>query len=120
MSDIVLDRLQRALRGVVAGGERSRVVTETLEGAVDAARASGGVLLTLVDGQPPVVGRPAPDAAAATEAGKAAMLSGRLPRRRFGGDPLLAVAQPVRSGSRIVGAIAVAGPGRTLDPSPLP
>ena len=120
MSDIVLERLQRALRGVVAGGERSRVITETLEGAVDAARASGGVLLALVDGQPTVVGRTGTDGAAATEAARAAMLSGRLTRRRFGGDPLLAVAQPVRSGSRIVGALAVAGPGRTLDPAPLP
>ena len=120
MSDIVLERLQRALRGVVAGGERARVVTETLEGVVDAARASGGVLLALVDGQAAIVGRTGTDAAIATEAAKAALLNGRLTRRRSGGDPLMAVAQPVRSGNRIVGALAVAGPGRTLDATALP
>src|SRR5438876_5515369 len=120
MSDIVLERLQRALRGVVAGGERARVVTETLEGVGDAARASGGVLLALVDGQAAIVGRTGTDAAIATEAARGALLNGRLTRRRSGGDPLMAVAQPVRSGNRIVGALAVAGPGRTLDASPLP
>ena len=120
MSDIVLERLQRALRGVVAGGERARVVTETLEGVVDAARASGGVLIAMVDGQAAVVGRTGTDAGVATEAAKAALLNGRLTRRRSSGEPLMAVAQPVRSGNRIVGALAVAGPGRTLDATALP
>src|SRR5687768_15706960 len=80
MSDIVLDRVQRALRGVVAGGERARVVAETLAGVVDAARASGGVLLAMIDGQPAVIGRNGADAEAAAEAGRAALLSGRLTR----------------------------------------
>jgi signal transduction histidine kinase len=120
MSDVVLERVQRALRGVVAGGERSRVVAETLAGVIDASRASGGVILALVDGQPTVVGRSGADAEAAAEAGRAALLSGRLTRRRFGGDPLLAVGQPVRAGARVVGALAVAGPSRTLDPTSLP
>jgi signal transduction histidine kinase len=120
VSDIVLDRVQRALRGVVAGGERNRVIHETLEGVVDAARAAGGVLVALVDGQPSLAGRTGSDIDAATDAAKAALLSGRLTRRRYGGDPLLAVGQPVRAGNRIVGAIAVVGAGRTLDPTPLP
>src|SRR5829696_6390832 len=105
MTDIVLERLQRALRGVVAGGERARVVTETLEGVVDAARASGGVLIALVDGHPSVVGRTGTDVAVATEAATAAVLNGRMTRRRTGGNTLLAVAQPVRSGNRVVGAL---------------
>jgi signal transduction histidine kinase len=96
------------------------VVTETIEGVVDAARASGGVLLALVDGQAAVVGRTGTDAAVATETAKAALLNGRLTRRRSAGESLLAVAQPVRSGNRVVGALGVAGPGRTLDATALP
>src|SRR5262249_60267097 len=58
--------------------------------------------------------------AAAPEAAKAALLNGRLIRRRLEGDPFLAVAQPVRAGNRVVGSIAVAGPGRSLDATSLP
>src|SRR5438105_2497726 len=119
---MILDRLQRALRALAAGGDAAHLLEETLEGAVAAANGDGGVLVATVDGRPKMLAASGAGSGArvAMEAAEAALENGRLTRRRYRNDASLAAAQPVRVDGRVVAALAVAGPASVLDVAPLP
>src|SRR3954463_4212984 len=119
---VVMERLQRALRAVAAGGDPARMLEEALAGAVLACGAAGGVVVATVGGRPKMLAANGPYAGAgiAMETAEAALANGRLTRRRFRNDSLLAAAQPVRSEGRVVAALAVAGPPADVDTTCLP
>src|SRR5436305_6520739 len=119
---VVMERLQRALRAVAAGGDPSRMLEETLAGAVVACGAAGGVVVATVGGRPKMLTANGPYAGAgvAMETAEAALANGRLTRRRFRTDSLLAVGQPVRVNGRVAAAIALAGAPADNDTTALP
>src|SRR3954467_1728066 len=82
---VVMERLQRALRTVAAGGDPARMLEEALAGAVVACGAAGGVVVATVGGRPKMLAANGPYAGAgiAMETAEAALANGRLTRRRF-------------------------------------
>src|SRR4051812_17626841 len=119
---MILDRLQRALRAVAAGGDPARMLEEALTGAVASAGADGGVPVATVGGTPKMLAACGAGSGAgiAMEAAEAALANGRLTRRRFRNESSLAAAQPVRVHGRVVAALAVAGSADVLDVAALP
>jgi signal transduction histidine kinase len=113
------EQLQRILRGLTGGTDPGRLLHQTLAAAVQAARGNLGLLLGLVDG----VGTPLASTGTVppllTEVADAAIASGRLARRSSRDGRRTAVAECLRVGNRVVGALAVAGSPATLDPHQL-
>ena len=115
-----MDHLQPVLRGLAAGADPAQLLRDILTGAMVATKASeGGVLRLVGRSAAPIVtsGELSPYAA---DAGQAAMDSGRLVRRRDPGTNLTVAAEPLRSGSRIHGALVISGTMQRLDPAALP
>jgi signal transduction histidine kinase len=113
------EQLQRVVRGVVAGSEPARLLNEALRGAVAASGGRQGLLLGLVDGVATPLASTGPVARVVVDAAEAAVATGRLARRGSAGGGS-AIAEPLRVGSRVVGALAVGGDARSLDPTALP
>src|SRR4051812_1668400 len=113
------EHLQRVLRGVIAGADAARVLHEALNGAVIAARGRQGLLVGLVDGGTAPLASTGPAPRVVVDAAEAAIATGRL-ARRSSRDSGSAIAEPLRVGSRVVGALAVGGDAKNLDAAQLP
>jgi signal transduction histidine kinase len=93
-----------------------RLLSDTLAGAVVGSGGRQGLLLGVADGEVVPLASSGAIPAAVREAAEAAIDSGRLSRRRDTASGLQVVAEPVRIGPRIVGALAVGG-DLSVDPS---
>jgi hypothetical protein len=112
------EQLHRILRGLVGGVDPGRLLHQALAAAVQAAHGNLGVLLGLVEGVPTPLAATGTVTPLLTEVAGTAMASGRLARRSSGSRT--AVAECLRVGDRVVGALAVSGRPSELDPRPLP
>jgi signal transduction histidine kinase len=112
------EQLHRILRGLVGGVDPGRLLDQALAAAVQAVHGNLGVLMGLVDGVPTPLAATGTVTPLLTDVAGTAMTSGRLARRS--GGSRTAVAECLRVGERVVGAIAISGRPSELDPSPLP
>lgn len=103
------EHLGGVLRGLAAGVEPGRLLVEALNGAVVAAHARQGMVMGLVDGAPIAVASTGTMPSVVRQAAEDAISSGRTARRLHAETGSGALAEPVRAGARIVGAIAVGG-----------
>jgi signal transduction histidine kinase len=111
------EQLQRILRGLVGGTDPGRLLHETLRAAVQASHARVGLLTGTVDGVSTPLASTGAVPPLLTDVADAAIASGRLERRSD--STRSAVAECLRVGSRVVGALAVAGSPTAIDPRPL-
>jgi signal transduction histidine kinase len=114
------ENLNRVLRGLVAGTDPARLLDDALKGAVEAAHGRQGLLVGLVDGVSTPLASTGAVPRVVLDATDAAMASGRLARRNERNGKQGAVAECLRVGDRIVGALAVGGVAAELDPVQLP
>lgn len=103
------EHLGGVLRGLAAGVEPGRLLLEALNGAVVAAHARQGMVMGLVDGAPIAVASTGTMPSVVRQAAEDAISTGRTARRLHAETGSGALAEPVRAGARIVGAIAVGG-----------
>ena len=114
------EHLQRVLRGLVAGNDPVRLLEEALRGAVQAAHGRQGLLVGLVDGVSTPLASTGAVPRVVVDAADAAISSGRLARRTGRDRKQGAVAECLRVGDRVVGALSVGGEAGRLDPVHLP
>lgn len=103
------DHLGGVLRGLAGGVEPGRLLVEALNGAIAVAQGRQGMVMGLVDGAPVAVTATGTMPSVVRQAAEDAISTGRTSRRRQPETGAGAVAEPVRAGARIVGAIAVGG-----------
>ena len=112
--------LAQVLRGLSVGADPIRLLHDALGGAIAASNGRHGIIVGLVDGAPSVVAATGTTPKVVMDTAEACLAEGRLARRR---DPAIgsgAIAEPIRLGHRIVGAIAIGGDPLSLDAAPLP
>ena len=114
------EHLQGVLRGLVAGTDPVRLLEQALKGAVQAAHGRQGLLVGLVDGVSTPVASTGPVPRVVVDAADAAISSGRLARRTERETKRGALAECLRVGDRVVGALSIGGDPATLDPVQLP
>ena len=114
------EQLGGVLRGLAAGVEPGRLLLEALNGAVASAHGRQGMVMGLVDGAPVAVTATGTMPTVVRQAAEDAISTGRTARRRHAETGGGAVAEPVRAGARIVGAIAVGGDAEMLTTVGLP
>src|SRR5205807_6793416 len=114
------EHLQRVLRGLVAGTDPVRLLEDALRSAVQAAHGRQGLLVGLVDGVSTPLASTGAVPRVVVDAADAAIASGRLARRTERDAKRGAVAECLRVGDRVVGALAVGGDAGRLDPGHLP
>lgn len=107
--DPVFERLQAVLRGLAFGADPTRLLHEALAGAVAATKAREGVLFRLANGAIQSVASTGTAGQYLAEAGRDAISSERMVRRRDPASNMVAAAEPIRSGSKVLGAIVVGG-----------
>jgi signal transduction histidine kinase len=120
MQEGVVQYLAQVLRGLTVGADPVRLLGDALGGAVSASRGRHGLVLGIVDGTPTVVAQTGTTPRVVIDAAEQCIAEGRMARRRDPAACAGAIAEPVRIGHRIVGAIAVGGDPVTLDSAPLP
>lgn len=111
-----LERLQQVLRGLSAGADPVRLLGDVLAGAVASVGGRNGLLVGLADGAVVPLTSTGAVPATVTETAEAAIENNRLVRKRDANSGMQVVAEPIRIGTRIVGAIAVGGDFTGLDP----
>ena len=111
--------LAQVLRGLTVGADPMRLLQDAVTGAIAAAAGRHGVVVGLVDGAPSVLSASGTTPKVLMETAQACMAEGRLARRRDAAIGTGAIAEPIRIGHRIVGAIAVGGDPLRLDSRPL-
>lgn len=112
--------LAQVLRGLSVGADPIRLLHDALGGAIAASNGRHGIIVGLVDGAPSIVAATGTTPKVVMDTAEACLAEGRLARRR---DPAIgsgAIAEPIRLGHRIVGAIAIGGDPLSLDAAPLP
>ena len=112
--------LAQVLRGLSVGADPIRLLHDALGGAIAASNGRHGIIVGLVDGAPSIVAATGTTPKVVMDTAEACLAEGRLARRR---DPAIgsgAIAEPIRLGHRIVGAIAIGGDPLGLDAAPLP
>ena len=114
-----LERLQHVLRGLSAGADPMRLLNDILNGAVVALGGRSGMLVGVSDGAVVPLSSTGATPATVQETAQAAIDTNRLVRRRDPGSGIQVVAEPVRIGQRVVGALAVGGDLAGLDPMTL-
>ncbi len=114
------EHLQRVLRGLVAGSDPIRLLDEALRGAVQASHGRQGLLVGLVDGVSTPLASTGAVPRVVVDAAEGAIASDRLARRTERDGKRGAVAECLRVGDRVVGALAVGGDATNLDPVHLP
>lgn len=114
------DPLSAVLRGLAAGVEPGRLLVEALNGAIAIARGRQGMVMGVLDGSPVAVTATGTMPSVVRQAAEDAIATGRTARRRQPETGAGAVAEPVRTGARIVGAIAVGGDPAQLVAAGLP
>jgi signal transduction histidine kinase len=115
-----LDRLHLVLRGLGAGADPARLLSDVLTGALSATGAREGLVLRAGVDRNAVVATTGEVSAFLRETADAALISDRLQRRHHADSGVVAVAEPLRAGSRVVGALAVAGNAKRVDAAHLP
>lgn len=118
--DRSLDLLHSVLDGLSAGSDPGRLLHDGLAGAVAAAGATQGAVLRVSGEEPAVLANVGPVSAGAKAAARSAAETGRSVRRRDPESGLTAAAEPLRAGSRLVGAVVVIGQLDRLDTTALP
>jgi len=106
--DIAHERLQATLRGLAFGAEPTRLLHDALAAAVAATKAREGAVFRLADDVIQSVASTGGGAYMA-EAARDAVKSERTVRRRDDASGMIAAAEPIRAGSRVLGAVVVAG-----------
>src|SRR5438270_10300026 len=114
------EHLQRVLRGLVAGHDPIRLLEEALRGAVQAAHGRRGLLVGLVDGVSTPLASTGAVPRVVVDAADAAIGKGHLARKTERDGKRGAVAECLRVGDRVVGALSVGGEAARLDPVHLP
>jgi signal transduction histidine kinase len=117
--DHPLDRLQATLRGLAQGVDPARLLSEALAGAAGAAKAREGIVVRVGNAALSVVSSTGSPGQYLADAARDAVTTERQVRRRDPSSSLLAAAEPIRAGGRVVGAIAVGGPIHAVDPGSL-
>ena len=120
MAERSLDLLQSLLRGLAAGAEPTQVLREGLSGAMAATSASQGAVLRLQGGRCTTVVTAGRVAEPALATARAAITAGRMVRRRDAETGVTSAAEPLRAGSRVLGAVVVGGSLDELDAGRLP
>jgi signal transduction histidine kinase len=110
-----LDRLQATLRGLAFGADPTRLLHETLAGAVAATKGRDGMLVRLANGHLQTVSSAGGSGQYLSDAARDAVTSERPVRRRDQATGMVAAAEPIRAGSKVLGAIAVGGAMSTVD-----
>ncbi|MDQ1404214.1 MAG: two-component system, OmpR family, phosphate regulon sensor histidine kinase PhoR [Actinomycetota bacterium] len=108
------------MRGLSSGVDPARLLHDTLRSAVEATKARQGLLVGVVDGRVSPLASTGATPAVVLDAAEAAVSSGRLVRRSERDGSVHAMADAIRIGGRIVGALSVGGLIDDLDPRPLP
>ena len=93
-----------------------RLLHDVLAGVVDASGARSGLLVGVMDDSPTPLASTGAVSQTVHEAAAAAIAAGRLTRRGDAKTGHHAVAEVVRVGGRVVGALAVGGKMENLDP----
>jgi hypothetical protein len=120
MQEGVVQYLAQVLRGLSVGADPVRLLHDALSGAIAACNGRHGIIVGLVDGAPSMVAASGTTPKVVMDTAEACLADGRLARRR---DPAIgsgAIAEPIRLGHRVVGAIAIGGDPLNLDAAPLP
>ena len=111
-----LERLQKVMRGLAAGADPMKLLHDSLAGAVEAAGGRSGLLVGVMDGAVTPLASTGAVSDTVREAADAAVAGGRLARRGDTKTGHHAVAEAVRVGGRVVGAVSVGGQLNSLDP----
>lgn len=117
--DIAHERLQATLRGLAFGAEPTRLLHDALAGAVAATKAREGVILRVQNGAIQSVASTGSAGQYLAEAGRDAIKSERMVRRRDDASGMVAAAEPIRAGSRVLGAVVVGGGMQSVEVTPL-
>lgn len=117
--NVAHERLQATLRGLAFGAEPTRLLHDALAGAVAATSAREGVLLRVQNGAIHSVASTGSAGQYLADAGRDAITSERVVRRRDDATGMVAAAEPIRAGSRVLGAIVVGGGMQTVEITPL-
>ena len=120
MQEGVVQYLAQVLRGLTVGADPIRLLHDAVSGAIAACNGRHAIIVGLVDGAPSIVAASGTTPKVVMDTAQACLAEGRLARRR---DPAIgsgAIAEPIRLGHRIVGAIAIGGDPLNLDAAPLP
>lgn len=120
MQEGVVQYLAQVLRGLSGGVDPLRLLSDTVAGGVAAAAGRHGIIVGTVDGALSVLASSGTAPRVLMETAQAAMVEGRVARRRDQATGSGAIAAPIRIGQRTVGAIAVGGDPLRLDAAPLP
>lgn len=120
MQEGVVQYLAQVLRGLTVGADPVRLLQDAVAGAIAASAGRHGLIVGLVDGTPSIVAASGTTPKVVMETAEACIAEGRLCRRRDAAIGSGAIAEPIRIGHRIVGAIAVGGDPLRLDSAPLP
>lgn len=115
-----VERLQLVLRGLAAGADPARLLSDALAGALAATGARDGLVLRAGADRHVVVATTGEVSGFLRETAEAALTSDRLQRGRHPDNGMVAVAEPLRAGGRVVGALAIGGNLKRLDPANLP
>ena len=108
------------LRGLAAGADPARLLSDVLAGALAASGAREGLVLRTGADRATVVATTGDVSAFLKRAAEDAAGSDRLQRARDPESGTVVVAEPLRAGGRVVGVLAVGGSMKHLDPSLLP
>ena len=108
------------LRGLAAGADPARLLSDVLAGALAATGAREGLVLRTSAERAGVVATTGEVSAFLRKAAEDAAGSDRLQRARDPEAGTVVVAEPLRAGGRVVGVLAVGGSMKRLDPSLLP
>jgi signal transduction histidine kinase len=115
-----LPHLGHVLRGLTAGSDPARLLEEAVQGAVQGAAGRHGLVAGVVETAVTVVAATGPTPRVVLEAARACIADGRLARRHDRASGAGAVAEPVRMGGRVIGAVSVGGDPLVLDATLLP
>lgn len=120
MQEGVVQHLAQVLRGLSVGADPIRLLHDALSGAIAASSGRHGVIVGLVDGTPSIVAASGTTPRIVMDTAQACMSDGRLARRRDAAIGTGAIAEPIRIGHRIVGAISIGGDPLDIDAASLP
>ena len=112
--------LTKVLRGLTAGHDPVSLLHDALNGAIATSKGKHGIVVGLVEGAATTVAASGACPRVVQEAAEACMQEGRLARRRDTASGGGAVAEPMRMGGRVIGAIAVGGDPVALESATLP
>ena len=114
------EHLQRVLRSLVAGTDPIRLLEEALRAAVQGAHGRQGLLVGLVDGVSTPLASTGAVPRVVVDVADVAIAKGHLARKTERDGKRGAVAECLRVGDRVVGALAVGGDAGRLEPVHLP